>query len=512
MSLLTALTQEAVADLSLLLVVGLFVTASLVGAFAKEERHRIATIAIFVVVHLLAVFGAACFRAGAGEAYIDVHLLALLFGAIAAVGMAVLLIFAVLLARIGIHVSRILRDVIGAAAFVVMALSITSHAGFNVQGLIATSAVATAVIGLALQDSIGNVFGGLLLQLDSSISAGDWIKLGDLSGKVLEVRWRFTAIETRNWETMIVPNSFMVKNQVLVLGRRSGKPHYWRRWVWFNVDFRFSPTDVIEAVNTALAAAPIERVAADPKAHCILMDLHESYGRYAVRYWLTDIAVDDPTDSQIRTRIYFALKRAGMPLSLPSQHVFLTEESSLREEETQKDLSERLAALHKIDLLKELSDDDLKRLAASLRYSPFCGGEVLTRQGAEAHWLYTILDGQVSVRVAQDGIEEEIARLGPGNFFGEMGLMTGDARSATVVALSDVECFRLDKAAFQQIIRARPELAEHIAEVLAARSVGLSAAKEHLDHEAKAHRMAMAKSALLEKVRTFFGLDEHTTA
>src|SRR5690606_10443581 len=112
----------------------------------------------------------------------------------------------------------------------------------------ATSAVLTAVIGLSLQDTLGNLLGGLALQLDSSIQVGDWVKLGDVSGRVSEIRWRYTAIETRNWETVVVPNSIVMRSQVTVLGRRRGSPLQWRRWVHFQVDFRTPPNDVIHII------------------------------------------------------------------------------------------------------------------------------------------------------------------------------------------------------------------------------------------------------------------------
>src|SRR5262249_55575533 len=131
----------------------------------------------------------------------------------------------------------------------------------NLSGIIATSAVLTAVIGLAFQDTLGNIVGGLALELDDSVSVGDWIKVGDVVGKVTEVRWRYTAIETRNWETVILPNSLLVKGQVTILGQRQGQPHYWRRWVYFNVDFRFRPSDVIASVHGALRGITIENVA-----------------------------------------------------------------------------------------------------------------------------------------------------------------------------------------------------------------------------------------------------------
>jgi CRP-like cAMP-binding protein len=403
-------------------------------------------------------------------------------------------------------VSRILQDLVVGAALLAATFALASKAGYNITGLIATSAVVTAVIGLSLQDTLGNTIGGLALQIDDSIHVGDWIKVGDVNGKVAEIRWRYTAVETRNGETVLIPNSLLMKNQVVVLGRRAGRPVQWRRWVYFNVDFRHQPSDVIAAVTEALAA-PIERVSRDPLPQCILMGLEESFGRYAVRYWLTDLAVDDPTDSEVRTRIYFALTRAGIPLSIPAHAVFMTEDSKKRrEQKTQGDLERRVAAIGCLGLFACLSEEDRALLAGRLRYAPFTKGEILTRQGAIGHWLYLVIEGEVAVRLSVDGEERQVAQLGSGSFFGEMSLMTGEPRSATVVALSDVECYRLDKRAFQDIMQRRPELAEPIAAILAERRVQLQAVKENLSAEARQRHLNEAKVDLLEKIRTFFQL------
>jgi small-conductance mechanosensitive channel len=502
-----AILAELAAASTLSLILGFVATAVLTQMFARAERRRLLTVAVLLGLQTVLVLVAAAIG-GNDDLRRDLRLMAMVLGTAAGVGMAGIVLFAIALPRIGWQVPRILRDVITAGLFLIVTFSVGSRAGVNVSGLIATSAVLTAVIGLALQDSIGNIFGGLMLQVDESIKAGDWIKVGDVSGKVIDVRWRFTAVETRNWETLIVPNNYLVKNQVLVLGRRAGQPHYWRRWVWFNIDYRYSPTEVISAVMASLHGATIPRVAADPKPNCILMEFHESYARYAVRYWLTDLAVDDPTDSEVRTRIYFALRRARIPLSLPAQSVFLTDEQRRAEQESKRDHERRLAAVHAIGLFKALSEEDLGKLATSLRYSPFTVGETLTKQGAEAHWLYTVVDGRVSVRVNSEGVDHEVAQLGPGDFFGEMSLLTGAPRTATVVALTDVECFRLDKPAFTQFMQTRPELAVNIAEILAERQTGLDVARHDADEEARAQRIASTKRDLLNKVRDFFGLDE----
>ncbi len=147
-------------------------------------------------------------------------------------------------------------------------------------------------------------------------------------------------------------------------------------------------------------------------------------------------------------------------------------------------------------------------LAKGLRYTPFAHGEVITRQGAEAHWLYVLEDGLTSVRVAEGGIEKEVAQLSGPSFFGEMSLMTGEPRSATVVAVTDAECFRLDKATFHTVLKERPELAEQIASVLTRRRAELLAVREGVTAEAKLKQMAGSQTALLERIRGFFGLIE----
>ena len=171
-----------------------------------------------------------------------------------------------------------------------------SRFGVTLSSLVATSAVMTGVIVFSLQDSLSNILGGLVLQIDESFAGG---RLGQNrtrpAGKVKEITWRHVAIETRNWDTVIIPNSVLIKSQVMIQGQRSGQPLQTRRWVYFNVDFRVPPTEVIRMVTDALVTEPVEGSATDPPPNVVLMELKESYFSYAARYWLTDLARDDPT-------------------------------------------------------------------------------------------------------------------------------------------------------------------------------------------------------------------------
>ncbi len=503
----TGIWHELLDDRTLFVAVAFFVVLFLVQSFAHGERGRLRASLVLLVLHLVLMIIAGILRTQPGrEWYAEVRLPALLFEVLGAIGLMNVTMFGLLLPRVGVRVPRILRDVISATASIVAMIAIANELGFPISGLITTSAVLTAVIGFSLQDTLGNIMGGLALQMDNSLRVGDWVKVGDLRGRIAEIRWRYTSVETRNWETVIIPNSVLMKGQVIVEGRRTDKPEQLRRWIWFNVDFRHQPSDVIECVQAAILAAPIERVALDPKPNCVCMDIGESYCRYALRYWLTDLVVDDGTDSVIRTRIYFALKRANIALSPPAHAVFMTDNTARRKARVGEDSERRQAAIAGVDLFETLSDEDRKQLAEGLRYAPFTSGEVMTRQGAEAHWLYMMIDGTAAVRVETDGVEREVATLKAGNFFGEMSLMTGAPRSATVVAKTDVECYRLDKMKFQEIVGKRHELAEEIAMVLAKRRVGLLEASDQATHEAHARKLAVEKENILATIRHFFKL------
>jgi small-conductance mechanosensitive channel/CRP-like cAMP-binding protein len=502
------LLAEGRDDWSFWALAALILATLLVRSVSPEERPRLRTFWVIFALHLVLALVATSLRGEVGASHLEVQLAARIFGAIVLVGVFANLVFRVIAPRLGLRPPLILADVAGAGATIIVIFILASRAGFNLGGLIATSAVLTAVIGLSLQDTLGNVMGGLAIQSDDSLMVGDWVRIGDTTGRIVQIRWRYTAIETRNRETLIVPNGMMVKERVTVLGRSSGRPSPLRRWVWFNVDFRVSPDEVVRVVEQGLREQVVARVATSPAPDCVAMDLGDSYARYAVRYWLTDLAVDDPTDGQIRTRIYLALQRAGISLALPSAARLVSESADREAERERVDREDRLEALREIDLFAHLPDEDLELLARGLRHTPFGRDETLTRQGSEAHWLYLIRRGLVSVRVAgEGGLEREVARLGSGTFFGEMSLMTGAPRSATVVALEHVDCYRLDQHVFHRLLAQRPALAEQTGRLLAARQVELDATREGLDAEARQRAIDRTSRDLVNRIRAFFHLE-----
>ena len=311
---------------------------------------------------------------------------------------------------------------------------------------------------------------------------------------------------------MVIPNSVLLTGQFTILGRKDGRAHPHRMWVYFQVDFRYGPAEVCRVVEEAVRGVAIPNVASEPAADCICLDLakdlRDSYGYYAVRYWIVDVAADEPTSSRVRARIHAALRRSGIPLARPS----ITQFNVSADEETDAARADRrrnraAATLRSLDLFRALTDEEIAHLAGDLVFAPFASGETITRQGAVAHFLYIVQKGTAEVRVSVDQEERLVATLNAPSFFGEMGLMTGEPRLASVIATTDVICYRLDKLAFDSIIRARPEIAAEVSGVLAGRRVELISVREGLDAAARRAREVSEQARIFASIRSFFGLD-----
>jgi small-conductance mechanosensitive channel/CRP-like cAMP-binding protein len=497
------------------LLVALVCVAFLVNRFApKQRRHRLRRAAIlFVVLTILEVSELTLSRLHLGGAWLPrIQFGVALISAFTAINIGALVVFDLLLPFFSISLAALASDLVVGAAYLVATIGLMRDRGIDLTSVLATSAVVSAVLALSLQSTLGNVIGGVALQVDGSIHVGDWIQLENgRQGKVKQIGWRHTVVETRDWGTLVVPNATLLAGQILVLGKREGQPAQHRMWVYFNVDFRFPPSRVITVVNEALWNAPITNVAAEPKPNCVCMDFaspgKDSFAYYAVRYWLTDLAVDDPTSSKVRERIHTALRRADIPLARPAQTAFVTQGG---DQEQQSKLSRhrelRRSALRGMTLFKTLTQDELEQLVDRLKFAPFAQGELVTRKGAVAHWLYILIAGTVEISVPAEEKHPRtiIARIDAPGFFGEMGMMTGEPRRADVHAVTDVDCYRLDKEGFGRIVQDRPEIAKEMSTTLARRRVELLQATEHVEDVAQ--RETMEAAEILEGIRTFFGL------
>ena len=401
------------------IVAAVVVVAYFTNRFAPGKRRHMRNTALAALFYVMASVAAwALALLGAPGPALVAREVAEFCGLLTAINLGVLLVFDLGLSAIGVSFGPFLSGlmlILGYLAAVVITLR---HLGVELSSILATSALLSTITAFSLQGTLANIVGGLALQLDDSVRVGDWVQLeSGKQGKVREIRWRYTVIETRDWDTMIVPNATILSSSLMILGKREGQPLQHRMWVYFNVDFRYSPADVVEAVNVALQAAPIEGVAVDPKPHAICYDFardgRDSFAYYAVRYWLTDLSRDDPTSSKVRERIFTALKRAGIPLAMPAAHLWIEQDSENRTRRQQAEADRRQVALDGVEFLRALKAEERAYVAGRLRYALFAPGETITKQGAVAHWLYIIISGVAEVRIAIEG-DEQGGRQDPG--------------------------------------------------------------------------------------------------
>jgi small-conductance mechanosensitive channel/CRP-like cAMP-binding protein len=416
-------------------------------------------------------------------------------------------LFRMFLPALRLQPPRILEDVLVIVAYAAWGMVRLRYAGLDLSQIVTTSAVITAVIAFSMQDTLGNILGGLAIQLDGSLEVGDWIRVDDVTGRVSDIRWRSVSIETNNWETVVVPNGQLMKSKFVVLAQRGGRRVTARRWVWFDVDYSAPPSRVVAEVQEALARSTITNMAAEPAPQCVLMALEAGRARYAVRDWLTDLARDDATDSEVRVHLVAGLQRAGLGIAAPQYSVHMLKESEKQLQADQlHEMTDRLKALRHVDIFAHLQEDELQRVAERLVFTPFAPGDVMTRQGAEAHWLYLLVEGEAQV-VFEDAVgQHPVSRLHEGTVFGERGMMFGERRSATVTAVRDVKCYRLDRKSFEDIIRSRPGMAEDISRILATRELELNNLRQSLDAEAHAAELTRRHGEILGRIRDFFAL------
>lgn len=477
--------------------------------FRRERRLIAGLVLLFGLSLVLRAAGAGLDELGLRSAARTTTFLALLLQGIGFVNLGAIVLFDVVVPAVHLAPPRLLRDLLTGFAYVVLVLGLFARERVDVSGIVATSAVITAVIGFSLQDTLANVLGGVALQLDGAIRPGDWVRVGEHAGRVTEVGWRRTTLETRNGDGVIVPNSAMVRSTVVVEGRPGACAPLERRTVLVGLPYAARLEEVIDVLVTAMGESPPEGVSPLPAPEAIVTGLRDWQVEYAVRFFTPELSRPESVDSAVRIRILHALRRSGFEPALPLQtHVVEMADEGREGREGERLAAERLAALSAAAVFRVLTADERRALAAQLKPLPFAPGELVVRQGEEGRDLFVLARGEVEVQVAVSGAAPVVvATLSAPEVFGEMGPLTGEPRRATVVAgRRGALCFSLGKEPLQQLLASRPELADDVSQVLAQREVALTAVQEGLSDEAARSRLALEHSGLSHRIRSFFGM------
>ena len=407
--------------------------------------------------------------------------------------------------RLGRPLPRIFRDILQGLVYAGVALITLRSAGVEPGSLLTTSALLTAVIGLSLQDTLGNLFAGLSIQAQRPFEVGDWIQIDSdnrFIGRVIEINWRATTVLTSEQIELIIPNGMLAKTAIKNYTKPTALA---RRTLEVVASFDASPRKVEAALLRALWGAP--GVLAEPPPFVLTTRFADNGIVYQLCFFIDDFSRRDRVDTAVRQRIWFGFRRAEIAMPFPTHAVQVTDTSpETREREVSRLRDHRLEALRCVDFLTSVPAPLLERLASLSKTCHFTANELLLRQGDAGDELFIVRAGEVSVIIGRSGgSTAEVARLGPGRFFGEMSLMTGERRTATVQAMDDCELVSVGKAAFQEILAGVPGLPERITAILAERQIAI---EENVSARSQRPRgEAEARShVLLDRVRRFFAL------
>ncbi len=366
-------------------------------------------------------------------------------------------------------------------------------------GMLTAIGVSSIVLGLALQNTLDNVMAGIAVLFERPFEVGDWITVGAITGEVVEMNWRSVRVRTRARDMVVIPNSVIGKETLVNISRPT-RTHAESHVLGFSYD---DPPNKVKRVLLSVVRST-RGVLVDPPPVIRTINYAAYSIEYQVRFFIDDYPRVLEINDEFMTRVWYAAKRNGLSIPFPTSTNF-----EIRQEPPRIGPKHRAVdVLNGVPVFVPLSPEELEQMSQDCDRQDFGRGERVVHQGDPGDAMYVVLEGTAVVTVkTESDAEREVARLSRGEFFGEMALLTGDPRTASVTAVDDLAVLVIHKKALQAMLARRPGLAHEMAEIVEARRQGLRAVKE-LQEAAPEKQAAVRKSAgeLVMRIRGFFGM------
>jgi small-conductance mechanosensitive channel len=341
--------------------------------------------------------------------------------------------------------------------------------GADLGGLLTALGVGSLVIGLALQDSLGNVFSGVTLLFERPFKLGEWIETESTLGKVTEITWRSVHLVTIAGDLVVVPNSELAKGSI----RNKSRP---TPICNIPLELRFSRNDAPNRVKSVLTAAALatEGVLPDPAPFIGTSE----YGDFSITYEIALSIADFSQESVIRerflTRIWYAIQRGGLTMPYPISEAIEHQPSAITAENR---LAIAQQVLQGVQSLGHLEDDLLDRLSERGIWLEYAQEEIVIHEGEVLPGMYLVIRGQAELSVqGRTGDRQMIARVDSGEFFGEKASLLSESISdVTVRAIEDLTLLLLDTEMIRFLLEHSSRLASELGEIMELRRLALRA-------------------------------------
>ena len=406
-----------------------------------------------------------------------------------------------------VSVPRLLHQIINIVIAVFAVLVYGSDTfGWQIDKFLAGSAVVSIILGLALQETLGNFFSGLVMQGSPPFSIGDYIQVGEHKGRVVDINWRAVTIQTNEDNFVVIPNATVSKNDLINYHTPTVAT---ARYVKVGLDYELPPCDALEVLKAAALETP--GVLGSPEPVAMVMDFGDSAVQYAIKFWIGEPARWMYLDHLVRQNLWYRLKEKGYSIPFPIrsvEHVSLADKTAAAGAAA---VRRREEAIDHVAILAPLSREQKSQVARDSREVNLAPGQVLLKQNDPGESFFIIERGQVEVLISPGaGPESRVATLAAGEFFGEMSVLTGQPRTATIRALSSLRCVEISKQNLHAIFEADPTIMEKISALVAERNTH----RQSVAQSAAAAAATVTESPqknLLSRMASFFRVGKHHT-
>ncbi len=399
-------------------------------------------------------------------------------------------------------IPHFLREVVGGLIFLIALLFVLSagyHAEAQLKGVLAGSGVVAIILGFAGQSFFAGIIAGISIQLNRPYKVGDWLQVGERFAEVMEINWRSTRLRTNDAIYLDIPNNEMVSHAIVNLHYPT-EVHAMRLRV--GVEYKNPPNRVKDALFRAACAA--DGVLAEPKVKIYLVDFADFAMIYEIKFYMGNHSRMNDIYDAIRTNVWYELKRQRITIPFPIRTLQVERRAA---RPVQEEHDEARAILRDEGLFECLSDAQIDSLVQQSRVNHFGRGERVIQEGAEGDSMFVLLRGAAQVSVSKNGSSIPVATLNAGDCFGEMSLLTGERRAATVRAETDCHVMEISKPVMAEVLRDAPDCLERLSELLAKRKLEnegvLKEAASLAQNESKEREYT---ATFLRRLRTFFEL------
>lgn len=399
-------------------------------------------------------------------------------------------------------IPRLLRDTVALVIFLIallLVLSIGYEAQAQLKGLLAGSGVAAIILGFAAQNLLSGILAGISLQIGPPYKLGDWLRVGDQVGEVVEINWGSTKLRTNDGISLELPNNEIIKQTIVNL--HYPNPLHAMRIV-VSADYGVPPNRVKDALMRATTQA--SGVLQEPPPKIFLRDFADSAVSYEIKFWMMNHARYNEVCDSIKTNVWYEFRRRKINIPFPIRTLQIERRSAATGQDAK---AEALSILRKEALFACLNDDQLGMLLRKADVHHFGRGEAVIEEGTEGESMFVLLRGTALVSVEKNGALIRVGALRQGDCFGEMSLLTGERRTATVRAEKDCEVMEISKPVVGELLRNAPECLSQLSELLAQRKIETEGiVKDAAPAQEQSSREREYAESFVKRLRSFFEL------